>query len=346
MIEDELRAVFAQHEDLAPDPIELRGEIDRGIQRSRRRRRRMAQLGGAAALVVAIAAVPATRHLIGSGSLARPGDGSSSTSAATRSGPLNLLVLGLDRRQGSQEPARADAIMIAHLPASRDVGYLISIPRDTFVAVPDHGQQKINTAYTSGGENLMTQVVENLTGVKVDGVLTIDFTGLAKLTNAVGGVRMCPRTPVLSYHTGHTFPAGCQQVTGEQALDLVRQRMVLPNGDLDRVDNEQDYVRALFERLTDLKVLADPTRTAEIVAAAGETLKLDRGELTWSSLLGLARSLTPRDLVGITVPVADTSSPSSGYRVTDPGASELFTALWRDQVESWVAAHPGAALRR
>jgi LCP family protein required for cell wall assembly len=346
MIEDELRAVFAQHEDLTPDPVELRGEIDRGIQRSRRRRRRMAQLTGAAALVVAIAAVPATMHLIGSGSLARPGDGSSSTSAAARSGPLNLLVLGVDRRQGSQEPARADAIMIAHLPSGRDPAYLVSVPRDTFVAVPDHGRDKINAAYAYGGEKLMTQVLENLTGVNFDGVLTIDFAGLAKLTNAVGGVRMCPKAPVRSYHTGHNFPVGCQQVTGDQALDLVRQRISLPNGDLDRVDNEQEYVRALFDRLTDLKVLADPTRTAEIVAAAGETLKLDLGELTGPALLGLIRNLTPRDLVGITLPVADTSSPSSGYQIADPAASELFTALWRDQVESWVAAHPGAARPR
>ena len=68
---------------------------------------------------------------------------------------------------------------------------LISLPRDSYLPIPEHGSNKINAAYAFGGPELLTQTVEQNTGLRVDGYLEIGFGGFVNIIDALGGIEMC-----------------------------------------------------------------------------------------------------------------------------------------------------------
>src|SRR5450830_1684829 len=87
--------------------------------------------------------------------------------------PINILMVGSDSRISAGDPAqwaagaqRTDAIMLVHIPADRKSASLFSIPRDSWVDIPGHGQAKINAAFSWGGPALLIQTVEQLTNVR------------------------------------------------------------------------------------------------------------------------------------------------------------------------------------
>ena len=80
--------------------------------------------------------------------------------------------------------------MIVHIPANRKGAYIISIPRDSWVTIPGHGQAKINAGFSFGGPTLMVQTVESVTGVRIDHVAIVDFDGFKQITDALGGVQI------------------------------------------------------------------------------------------------------------------------------------------------------------
>ncbi|HEY0699812.1 MAG TPA: LCP family protein, partial [Micromonospora sp.] len=179
------------------------------------------------------------------------------------SGPLNYLVVGSDRRSPAPSAnERSDTIMIVHVPAGRDRAYLLSIPRDLYVAIPaaqrsgyPGGHDKINAAFGHGGggqagTRLLSATLSQLTGVKFDGAALVDFSGFQQVIDLLGGVRLCVDSPVRSIHTGRQFTPGCRPMSGAEALDYVRQRYGLPDGDYDRQRHQQQLLRAIMDRAT------------------------------------------------------------------------------------------------
>ncbi|GAA2340180.1 LCP family protein [Dactylosporangium salmoneum] len=141
-------------------------------------------------------------------------------------GPLNLLLVGIDERTGNAAMgARADSIIIVHVPASHDVAYLTSIPRDTRVSIPPDarsqyrgGTDKINAAFEFGyqhgggrdeGLTLLAETVSNLAGgLKFNGAAIVNFDGFKDLVDALGGVHMCVDERTTSIHTGWNTRTG------------------------------------------------------------------------------------------------------------------------------------------
>ncbi|WP_433054437.1 LCP family protein [Dactylosporangium sp. CS-033363] len=149
------------------------------------------------------------------------GLGEAAAAGATIDGPINLLLVGIDERVNKEEMgARADSIIVAHVPASHDALYLMSIPRDTKAAIPANkktkyngGTDKINAAFQFGYQNgggrdggleLLARTVSNLAGgsLKFNGAAIVNFDGFSGLVNALGGVDMCVDEKVTSVHTG------------------------------------------------------------------------------------------------------------------------------------------------
>jgi len=339
MTEDDLRATFARHEYLAPDPAKVRSAIAIGIAR-RQARRRGAWSGGAAFAVVLATLVPmASARLLTAATSPPP-----STTAA-----LNFLLVGHDRRNlDSTEPARADAIVLAHVDRARRKAHLISIPRDLFVSPG----QKINAEYAASGQRGMAQLasrVTTLTGVPLDGTVAVSFSGLQKITDAVGGVRMCVDQRVESVHIGVdrngnflspryggksiVYEVGCRNFNGWQAIDYLRQRVGLVNGSLDRDKHLRDYLQALFNKLLSADTLTNPARIGLVLAAAGSAVELDLAD--GRSLVSLAaelRDIGTDDVESLAVPVVLVSDPgASGFRLA-PEAADLFAALRSDQL--------------
>ncbi len=142
-------------------------------------------------------------------------------------GPINLLLVGIDERTGDAAGgARADSIIVAHVPATHDAVYLASIPRDTRVPIPANratgyagGTDKINAAFQFGYQNgggrdggiaLLADTVSNLAGghLKFNGAAIVNFDGLKNLVKAVGGVRMYVDEKVTSIHIGENAKTG------------------------------------------------------------------------------------------------------------------------------------------
>jgi LCP family protein required for cell wall assembly len=265
--------------------------------------------------------------------------------APAAGGSLNFLLAGLDSEDSAgsfeQGEARTDAVMILHFNESRDEAYLISIPRDTWVPIPGHGENKINAAYSFGGPPLYVQTVEELTGLRMDHLAVIDWSGFRDLTDALGGVELTFDERVVTWD-GNAYEPGTHTLSGEDALQYVRERKELPAGDFDRVKRQQNYLRALLRQLQAGDILTDPRRLAEVAGSIGEAAKVD-DELSATDLVGLALSLrSAENLTFLTVPTEGTGwAGKASIVVYDrAGADELWAAVRADDVASYIAAHP------
>jgi LCP family protein required for cell wall assembly len=268
----------------------------------------------------------------------------------TVDGSLNILLLGSDSRDPDAPVDQAgnwrtDTIMVLHIPANHDKGYLISLPRDLWVHVPaskdgEHGDRmaKINAAYAWGGAPLMVQTVEAYTGVRMDHLVLIDFAGFIKVTDALGGVDMEVEQTVTSiFEPWRTFNAGLNHFNGDEALDYCRQRYQFPDGDFARQRHQQQFLKALLDKAASAGTLTNPGAFKDFVTASAAALTVDKDfslfDLGWQF-----RSLRSDDLVFMTSPFSgtDTIDGESVVLSDKDRASALFNAVAEDTVADWV----------
>ncbi|MCM0675174.1 LCP family protein [Micromonospora phytophila] len=266
-------------------------------------------------------------------------------------GPLNYLLVGTDRWQsGSAADRRADSILIVHVPDGGREAYLVSVPRDLLVAIPPAngfggGQDKVNAAYEHGGggqpgTRLLSATLARLTGIRFDGAALVDFTGLRKVIDLLGGVRMCVDTEVRSIHTDRVFQTGCQRMDGGQALDYVRQRYDLPNGDYDRQTHQQQLLRALLERAGETSLRTNPVKLDQVIRAVGASLTVDTNGVPLEELLLALRDLPAEALRGVQIPSYPQTIDQVSYIVLDNGGNGLFEAVRDTRVPGWARANP------
>ncbi|MBV1852114.1 LCP family protein [Catellatospora tritici] len=339
MIEEELRAVFRAHEEQTPELEPLRKAIDTETGR-RRRRRTAVRTSLAGALAALVIAVPVT---LWRGADVLPGPVTGLTGFAepsaepVPSGALNLLLLGLDQI-GVMPDARADTVALLHLPADGHGAYLVALPRDLAVDIPGHGRHRLNAAYTYGGTELARRTVEQATGVRVDAVATVKLSSVRSIVDDLGGVPVCLPTSVKSRHTGHVYPAGCRDLSGGEAADLLRQRgNGVPDGAYGRDRNGQRVLLGLAQRAAELNLLLDAGKLRGLLGTPG--VGLDTGGM---SLLGLAMRLERVDrteIVGITQP--GFRADGHGRELLDEQVGpQLLAALRQDGMAAFAAGHP------
>jgi len=212
---------------------------------------------------------------------------------------VTMLLVGVDngRRDDLQEMLasgewspgafRSDTIMVLHVPADRGRATLVSIPRDSWVPVAGHGDQKINAAFSYGGPSLLAQTVEQVIDERLEHVMVVDWAGFRGITEAVGGVRL-----------------GGEQLGPEAALRYVRERKSLPRGDFDRVERQQDFLRGMLSSLREQAALSSPVTLTRTVNSLDEFVSVDSSlsnraliDLGWS-----ARRISSADLRTMTAP--------------------------------------------
>ena len=137
---------------------------------------------------------------------------------------------------GNPESALTDTIMILHTGDGPNV--LISIPRDTITDSSRYGVSKINAAYASGGVPLLTRIVEDTTGIRIDTYVEIGLGGVAVVVDAVGGVEVNAKERLNDDLAGINIKKGRQTLDGAEALGYARSRKVSQLGDLERVTRE------------------------------------------------------------------------------------------------------------
>lgn len=262
---------------------------------------------------------------------------------------LNLLILGSDARNPDSPDARADTIMLLHLPARRDQAQLISIPRDTWVTVPrtPDGQRggrkaKINAAYEWGGAPLMVRTVEEFTGVRIDHVVILEFAGFERIVDAIGGIEIDIETTFTSIHPPHrVFHQGRQRLDGAAALDYARQRKQFPDGDFARIRHQQQLLVAILDQAARGGLLTNPVRLNNLLRATADAVTTDHTlpiiDLAWQ-LRGLRGSQITR-LTSPSARIGQEGKQSVVYPDTAK-ARGLYQAVRDDDVPRWLAENP------
>jgi LCP family protein required for cell wall assembly len=238
------------------------------------------------------------------------------TSAGT-----NWLIAGSDSRGGltkAQENqlalghditgSRSDTILLLHMPANGTRPTLVSIPRDSYLAIPGHGDNKINAAYAIGGPKLLIATVQNATGLPINHFMSIGFGGLVNVVNDVGGVRMCIPKAMKDPKAGLNLKAGCQNLNGEQALGFVRTR-AFAEGDLQREQDQRILLKGILSKLTSAGTLANPFAVIPAANGAAAAISVSQGTQL-SQLVSVA--FAPRNPVTTTVPFGGFASTAAG----------------------------------
>ena len=138
-------------------------------------------------------------------------------------------------------------------------------------------ESKLNSAFFEGGPALLIETVEGLTGLSIDRYVQVDFDGFQTIVNRLDGVEVCLAEPAKEKDSGIDLPAGRQTIKGDQALAFVRQRKGLPNGDIDRIRRQQQFIGGIVRKVLSAGTLANPLRLNGVIDAATESLKVDDG---------------------------------------------------------------------
>jgi LCP family protein required for cell wall assembly len=160
-----------------------------------------------------------------------------------------VLCLGSDARPGERVTrSRADAIQLVGLNLDTGDGTVIGIPRDSYVVVGG-GRDKINSAMSRGGPQLMADAVSRLVGVRPDYVFTTGFLGFRAMVRAIGGVTVNSRFAFADAVRPQGYAKGRNRLNPFQALIFGRVRHPLPHGDFDRSANQQELLRAILRKV-------------------------------------------------------------------------------------------------
>jgi LCP family protein required for cell wall assembly len=251
----------------------------------------------------------------------------------------DILLVGDDTRAGAtpaelkalhagrdQSTVNADTMMVLHIPADGAAPSIVSFPRDSWVNIPGHGEDKLNAAYPLGynaardagagerqaesaGINLTIRTIEGLTGLYINHYMQVDLLGFYRISEAIGGVRVCLKEAQNAHtesggtrsYSGIDLPKGWSVIKGEQALAFVRQRHGLPHGDLDRIKRQQYFLRAAFNKITSAGMLLNPFKMHALLNAVGRSLLTD-SSLNLISLAHQFASLTSGHVRFTTLP--------------------------------------------
>jgi len=331
------------------DPRVARERLARQIALSRRARRQRITLAivgamSAITLLVSGSAWMLTGYV--SSLITRINAG---TSGTPTSGPVNILVAGIDTRDGltrqqelrlhvgSAIGANSDTLMLVHIPANHQTVQVVSLPRDSWVNIPGHGMSKINAAFGYGGPQLMVQTVEQATGLTINDYVEVDFLGFIKVIDALGGVNICVPFAVDDADSGLHLSAGRHPVDGITALEFARDRHSFAASDLARITDQQQLLSSVFAKATQTGVLADPVRLERFVSALAGAVKVDKG----FNLVGLAdetSGLRLADVSFTTVPLA-----TANYVTPTGQDAVLWDAKAANALFTWVKNDTGTA---
>lgn len=254
----------------------------------------------------------------------------------------NFLLVGTDSRAGlSAEqqadlttggdtgPTRTDTIMLLHA-STRGNSVLVSIPRDSYVTIPRWGEDKVNAAYSVGGPSLLAETIEQETGVRIDHYAEIGFGGFADIASAVGGIEVCLDAPLVDPLAGIELPAGCQVLSGSDALGYVRSRST-PLADIDRMNKQQDFLARLARKAASPGVALNPFRSIPVGLALLRSLSVDEDDRIWD--LGRIAWSLRGDIPTVSVPYAGFMNVAGSGNVMlwdEQGAAALWDSIARD----------------
>lgn len=227
-------------------------------------------------------------------------------------GKYTMLIIGVDSDRQDMK-GRSDTMVLAVLDARRRSLKLISFMRDLYVRIPGRGRNRLNAAYAFGGEALLRRTLLESFGVQADSYVAVNYSLLADLVDAIGGVELTVEdyelralNGILGYYNyqrglpeeqGMLAEAGTRVLTGLQTMSYARIRKT--DSDFERVHRQQKVLSRIYEKLLTM----DSGRVAGILVSFIDRLKTD---ITLSDALGLAEdalSLGELKIETLSIPV-------------------------------------------
>ncbi|ATL30494.1 LCP family protein [Streptomyces formicae] len=269
-------------------------------------------------------------------------------------GSQDILVLGSDSRSGDnakygkdEGAARSDTAMIVHVYKGHKKASIVSIPRDTLISRPectsvdgkttDPGGQRqmFNTAYEVGGPACAVKTVEQMSGIRMDHYLEVDFTGFKKLIDTLGGVELTTKKPIKDEKSHLDLDAGKHTLDGEQALGLVRTRHGVGDGsDLGRIQLQQAFIKALLNQVKDVGVFSNPKKLFDLADDATSAITTDSDLNDVKSLASFANGLKgigAGDMKMVTLPVEYDPADLNRVLPLEKADREVWDALKADK---------------
>ena len=285
------------------------------------------------------------------------------TSATPTYQAENILMIGSDTRangngnsgndNGSETTPQSDTIMLVHLAADRSRVTVVSIPRDTIISGPNckawdsttntYSDQDIehyetfhiNNSYAVGGPRCTVTAVQELTGIKIDRFIGIDFNGFKDMVDALQGIQVNICQPIDDAELGWiTRKSGVQTFTGQQALNLVRARNVISdNGlsDLARIRRQQGVLSSILRQLSQGNVLLNPNKLNNFIQAFAKDTFTQNIDI--NSLAEIASSLgdlSPGKVTFYTMPTVADPNIDGAVDPEPEVAAAVFAALNND----------------
>ena len=230
--------------------------------------------------------------------------------------PLFVLVIGNDGRPGVGGE-RGDALHLVGVNPASGQATILNFPRDTYVAIPGHGRNKINAAYQFGGPRLQAEAVGNLVGVHIPYVIATDFAGFRGMVDELGGVVVDVPFAMNDKNSGAVFDAGPTLLNGDGALAFSRNRYI-PGGDIRRSEHQGVLIVSALAKLR--AETSGPYDTLRLLGVLARNTRLDGVGFRELYLLGrLALSLDPANVRNVTMPA--TTGQAGGASVVFPTAA-------------------------
>jgi LCP family protein required for cell wall assembly len=270
--------------------------------------------------------------------------------------PANFLIIGTDSRafvQNEQQAQafgttedvagqRSDTTMVVHVEPDSRVGFVVSFPRDLWVDIPGHGEDRINAALELGGPSLLIETITANFDVPIHHYLEVDIDGFQQIVNTIGGVDIYFPTPARDAFSGLDQPeAGCRELSGAQALEYVRARHYEwydqesgrwrddPRSDLSRIERQQYFMRSLAQASLD-RGARNPLTAFRLLDDISGALARDP-DLELSDIRGLInafRDLDPSSVEMLTLPIEGTYRGDAQVLVPkEPEADAMLTRL-------------------
>ena len=245
--------------------------------------------------------------------------------------PLFILVLGSDTRNGPPETdrGRCDGIHILAINPQQRAGSIIDIPRDSYMNIPGHGQDRINTACYYGGPDLMVQVIKNLSGIQANYYVLTEFSHFMALINELGGIDVNVPYPMHDpVGSGANFGSGVQHMDGGNALAFCRNRHDTPKSDFSRTDNQGQFMLASLVKFK--AEVSDQHRIFDYVRVAQRQTKISVPLRDLLKLAFLARDIDPANIKNLPLEGSIGRAGAASVVFLDP--RDVFTRVRDDAI--------------
>lgn len=278
-------------------------------------------------------------------------------------GRVNILLAGVSTDDPGHSGANlTDSIMVVSIDTTNKKAFMLSIPRDLWVNIPDYGHAKINAAnaygdtdnfsepgYTSGGIGLLQKVISENFDMPIHYYAKVNYSAFRDAVNAVGGISVNiqstdPRglyDPNISKADNGPLklPNGVQTLDGQTALNLARARGDPPGdgrypygfekSDFTRTEHQRMMLLALKEKITSGTVITNPLKIGQLFDVVGKNTKTDLQPSEARRLYDLGKQIKANEIQSLSLNDANGQNLLASYRTPD-GASALIPAAGVD----------------